>query len=61
MLGVCLNGVIHCHVKTSKPDKVLGEIKDYYSAALPGLINLGYAILIYKLVYSYLACHLETT
>lgn len=61
MLGVCLHGVIHCHVITSEPYEVLGEIKDYYGAALQGLINLGHAILIFKLVYSYLACHLETT
>lgn len=61
MLGVCLNSATYCLVKTSEPVKVLGEIKDYYSAALQGLINLGYAILLSKLVYLYLACDLETT
>lgn len=41
--------------------KVLEETEDYCSTALQGLINLGYAILISKLVYLYLVCHVETT
>lgn len=45
MLGAYLNGV-----KTSEPDKVPGEIQNY-DLALQGLINLGYAILRYKIMY----------
>lgn len=56
-----MSGTINCQIQTFKPNHVLGAIKDFYDAALQELINLGYAIMISKLMYSYIACHLETT
>lgn len=47
-----MSGTINCQIQTFKPNHVLGAIKDFYDAALQELINLGYAIMISKLMYS---------